>query len=302
MEPSLTFNQHRFLKQIADAGGEVPLSKLKPATKPVDRNPLVQLGLVVQSKQKRSVVVALTQHGREWLSLHPVPTKQTKPKPVKPPRAEFPTDAQRVFLIKLAFMPQDSPATGLAGLLKPNPRAELEELVRSTKQGRSAAFELTDAGWNWVAEHYHEPILGGAAQSALTQVLGRVHAFLHANGMRLSDFLRAKPVAKTLEHPTPAEDSHKPAQDLPNAIRSACLELANGHTKRRVRLADLRAALPGWEREQVDQALLDLSLSDPVNIVLGFIDDPTDTRPEDREAQFTTPSGKVRNILEWVGN
>lgn len=102
--------------------------------------------------------------------------------------------------------------------------------------------------------------------------------------------------------PQPAPEAAAPAEDkIKSSIRDAFLKLGDGQTKRRIRLADVRKALPpNMPREAVDKALMDLQTSNPPHLVLERIDDPTDVKPEDREAEFKTPSGNVRNIGYWI--
>jgi hypothetical protein len=65
-------------------------------------------------------------------------------------------------------------------------------------------------------------------------------------------------------------------------IRNICLSLGSGRTRTRVRLADLRAALPAISRAELDGVLLEMM--NRRELALFPIDNRRELRPEDEGA------------------
>jgi len=97
---------------------------------------------------------------------------------------------------------------------------------------------------------------------------------------------RNQPAVKAARAPVVAPQQAKQSSTngaaLGERIRRACLELAGGVSRRRVRLRELRAKLPDVSREQLDRELLGLQRAE--KLVLYRIDDPTDVAVEDERA------------------
>ena len=73
-----------------------------------------------------------------------------------------------------------------------------------------------------------------------------------------------------------------PSSDVESRFRSACLSISGGRINTRVRLADLRAALPDVTRDDLDKAIL--AMGDRGALVLYPIENPRELTYRDREA------------------
>ena len=140
---------------------------------------------------------------------------------------------------------------------------------------------LTDKGWAWAAEHLGATDLTQARVTVKTlqAVLLRLREHLAANDASLASFV-APAVASTPE--------------LSVRIRSTCLDLCQGATRKRVRLRELRERLADVPRERLDRELV--RLQDANALVLYRIDDPTDIAPEDERAALRV-AGAPHHIL-----
>jgi hypothetical protein len=92
----------------------------------------------------------------------------------------------------------------------------------------------------------------------------------------------------------PASLEAKPNIPLAERIRTTALEIAQGATRTRVRLRDLRARLPDVTRADLDRELLELQRRHV--LVLYRIDDPTDISREDESAAMIV-ADNPRHIL-----
>lgn len=171
-----------------------------------------------------------------------------------------------------------------AGLIETSKR-------RSPSTARPAIYlELTDRGWAWCSAHLGDPI-GQGSPALVAGVLSGTLALL-------ARFIERQPHTHSLGHLVlqagpPA--CAAPPEGLDAQIGAACLALAGGQPKVRIRLVHLRARLPAIAREVLDRALLDLE-RDGV-LVLYPLDDPREIGPDDRAAALYTPSGNARHIV-----
>lgn len=135
---------------------------------------------------------------------------------------------------------------------------------------------LSDVGWAWAQAHLDAPISlrSTASGSVLQALLGRLEAYLTLRGIALADVIRPTPVATA-----PSEGS---LETLTEQIGSAYFKLTGGHWNVRVRLADLRQALPAVPRTILDAALLDLARGE--RLALYPLDDPLEIGDADRAA------------------
>lgn len=67
----------------------------------------------------------------------------------------------------------------------------------------------------------------------------------------------------------------------------------------RVRLADLRAALPDIPRDRLDAALL--AMATRGGVALYPLENPVEIQPRDREAVLRTPTGHERHLVYLGG-
>jgi hypothetical protein len=81
--------------------------------------------------------------------------------------------------------------------------------------------------------------------------------------------------------------------DLEARVREACLNLAQGHTKQRIRLTDLRREVHA-PREVVDQALT--AMQNSGKLVLMRLDNPAELTQEDDAAALSI-AGNPRHLV-----
>ena len=291
----LTKQQHRFLKNLA-ASGTAPLKDLRPKLKPAEQSSLVEASLVTKEKPKKSFVFTLTAQGRAWISDHPE---------WSPPPKPFPKAGQRLFLLQLAFMGGVVAKKDLKSAPKGAEKTALltARLLEENKGAKGALlFTLTDSGWKWAEDHLADPVntagVKGAPAAVLQHVLVKVGTFLAAGNLHLADLIRTPVEQNPTQQDEQPHASHS-SENIEQAIEAACLRLGGGQTSRRLRLADLRPEILGWDRATQDRALLELSRSR--RLVLNEMEDPQEIQPSDREAELTTPSGAVRHLVYWTG-
>lgn len=160
----------------------------------------------------------------------------------------------------------------------------LEEagLLLIEKRGRANYLMPTAQTWVWAMENFavkFPPQTHGAVQplQCVLQTLGK---HLQAQNLSLQDFLQA-PAAET-------------AQDLPQRIRQAAMQLGEGATQVRVRLTVLRECLPEVSRKDMDKALLEMHLAG--QLVLMALDNPRSISAEDKQAAVML-AGAAKHIL-----
>jgi hypothetical protein len=137
-------------------------------------------------------------------------------------------------------------------------------LVAAEKRGRGLWLEATEKGWGWARENLDAalPERTTAGALVLQAWLTRLKAFLAAENLALADVLAPRAAAPDL--------------------RAAYLRLTGGRLDERVRLADLRAALPGVDRAALDAALTAAHGRD--GLFLSASDNPPELTVADREA------------------
>ena len=168
----------------------------------------------------------------------------------------------------------------------------IENEKRKSPSGRGTAMfiSLTDGGWGWLAGHldFDLKTTSTAGNAILQRLLGRLKAYIGTVGISLGELIlpSAAPTAVA-------------AVRLDDQIMGAYGKIANGRTNVRVRLSELRAALPTVPPGELDEALLGLESAGKAS--LYRLDNPTEVRPEDREAVLLTPSGEERHIVYLGG-
>ena len=325
----LSPEQHQLLLRLQAADGAAKLSALKTKLRVADRRELIDANLIEEGRAARSVMLTLTEKGRQVLAANPTgPPKPSRQTPLKPER-RFPFPAHRVFMYRLAFARVGHPIEGLSKALPAKQRKLLvdEKWVECRLVRRKLECELTDAGWQWVEGHLADGIGGNPAGDALGDVLARLQIFLTANDLRLVDLLRANPIvikgqsASESESSRPSEltaangnsasasSAHSdptgkiPPEKtapgmLPQAIQAACRKLAHSNVSRHVKLADLRPALSEWNRSAVDSALTEMALAGQIKLVP--MDDPREREPRDVAAAWFTPAGEARHLINLL--
>jgi hypothetical protein len=186
--------------------------------------------------------------------------------------------------------------------IKPDPQSparkklETNGLIEQVKQkppsGRGTALyvSLTDRGWGWLGSHLDSELKSRtpAGTEVLQRLLLRLKLFLDQKQLSLSDLISPSAI--------PGNDG---GNDVEDRLTMAYLALTNGQSNVRVRIADLRHHLSSISRVKFDQALLDMASSGKAS--LYRLDNPTEIRPEDRDAVLRTPSGEDRHIAYLGG-
>jgi hypothetical protein len=162
----------------------------------------------------------------------------------------------------------------------------LSRTAGKTKSGSRATFlDLTDTAWEW-ASHAREVELMSSklATPALQGLLRRLIPFLEQHDLALADLFRdgspyrdAAPAAPPAPTPAPGGD-----ESIDRRVEQACLSLAGGAKKSRVRLSALRNALPAVSRQQLDRALIEMQRDR--RLVLYREDNTPSLTPEDHAA------------------
>lgn len=172
-----------------------------------------------------------------------------------------------------------------AGLVK----AGLITLEKRPK-GRGKLMVLTDRTWSGALDLMTAELEAterrdkGTKKDLAFHLTARVHGFLKAREVAAVDFVRPQPAA--------AESSGDGGLD--RAVRDAYLGLTRGAFNRRVRLADLRAALPAVERGAVDDALVALMRAGVAHLMP--LDDPRERGPDD-DSHAVHVAGSARHIV-----
>jgi hypothetical protein len=166
-----------------------------------------------------------------------------------------------------------------------------EEKRKPASGGRSRPLyiTLTDRGWAWLSDHFEAELPPRAnAAETLRRLLARLKDYLDVKQLSLAEFL----------HPARAGGAGRPP-DLGHQVESAYYRLSGGRPNVRVRLANLRTALPDVPRDQLDAALLDMTTQGQA--ALYRLDNPLEIHDEDRRAMLRTPSGEERHIIYLGG-
>jgi hypothetical protein len=216
-----------------------------------------------------------------------------------------PTPKQSLFLWNMITAESDEVRSPQMSKAKPQLNATKERkplidhgFIEAEKRGRGSFLTLTDKAWAWAAENSDVELMksnSAIGAQALQGLLRRLLPFLADNDLPLASLfaVRSEPV---VDEAVPAEavpDESDPVSQggtsangasvsVHEQIEAACLALANGAKKTRVRLAALRHRLPKITRAALDEALL--ALSDEERIVLYREDNTPALTDEDHRA------------------
>lgn len=154
------------------------------------------------------------------------------------------------------------------------------------KSGVRADFlGLTDKAWEW-ASHAREVEISPspAARLALQGLLRRLIPFLEEHDLALADLFRdgRRVQDEACPVPTAGAAPAAPGDSIGARVEQACLSLAGGATKSRVRLSALRKALPAISRQQLDSTLIEMQREH--RLVLFREDNTPALTPEDHAA------------------
>jgi len=157
-------------------------------------------------------------------------------------------------------------------------------LIDEEKRERRAIYNtLSERGWTWVRENMKVGLPKRAQTGALLEALVvRLGAYMRASGTSLAELI------------VPEQVASGSSEELRTSIQQAYQQLSNGKWNVRVRLADLRAALPSIDRSALDNELLKMQREDL--LALYSNDDPLDVTEADRGAAIDI-AGEQRTLI-----
>jgi hypothetical protein len=203
-----------------------------------------------------------------------------------------PVPAQTFLVLSMLFgdTPAEREPTFKSAGLDPKLRKQLEfaRLIRVEKRGRASHLVLQDEAWEFVAEHLSSALPKTAkASKLLQQVLRRIKHLLQTGERSLADFVGGQSVVETR-----GAESAEP-REIDDEVRLACLALAHGETRKRVRLKDLRPRLT-IPRDALDRTLLAMQTAG--RLVLYKLDNPAEITTEDEQAALFI-AGQPRHLV-----
>jgi hypothetical protein len=216
-----------------------------------------------------------------------------------------PNPKQVLVLFRLLFTGQEPTVSQLKPRLTPKERKPLEKagLIEIRPPGRGGQVVLTEAGWDWASKNLDVPISDSArANETLIAVLAHLKAFLDARGIALGEMVRAgrSPTGATTAAREEPRSKTQPngTTDLVALVRAVCLRAANGHTRIRVRLSEVRKELSDVPRTALDETLLAMQQSG--DVVFFRLDDPRERLSAD-ERDALNIAGKPHHVLYLNG-
>jgi len=204
-----------------------------------------------------------------------------------------PAPAQTFLVLSMLFgdTPGEREPTFKSAGLDPKLRKQLEfeRLIRVEKRGRASHLVLQEEAWDFVTEHLGSELPKTAKASKLLQrVLQRVKQLLLTGEQSLADFVGSETNVETTR--VAERDDTKSVED---EVRSACLALANGETRKRVRLKDLRHRI-SIPRSELDRTLLAMQTAG--RLVLYKLDNPAEITQQDEQAALLI-AGQPRHLV-----
>jgi len=129
---------------------------------------------------------------------------------------------------------------------------------KSPRGARANFLDLTDKAWEWASHARDIELMSSKlAKPALEGLLRRLIPFLERHDLALADLFRES--ASAGDEPDAAlAPAPAAGVSLGARVEQACLSLAGGAKKSRVRLSALRNALPAVSRQQLDTTLIEL--------------------------------------------
>jgi hypothetical protein len=180
---------------------------------------------------------------------------------------------QKLILIELIFSGEEP----TMGFIKPVDRTPLLKggYIELEKRGRTQHILLTDRAWAWARDDLRQlELKKNKAERTVDLILRKLGAYLDDRQLTLVDLLKPRP---------PSEQ-----------IRRAYLAASGGALKTRVRLSDLRSALPQLERKVFDRALMELFETQQIS--LFPLDNPREIRSSDERDAFNL-SGIKQHVV-----
>ncbi len=220
------------------------------------------------------------------------------------PPIATPNPKQALVLFALLFTGDEPMATKLKPRLSAKERKPLEKagLIVLERRGRATHVVLTDAAWDWAGKNLDVPISAQArANETLAAVFVHLKAFLDGRGIQLAEIARAG-VGRANKASVPGKLDSKTRANHPTEVvarvREICLRAAGGRSAVRVRLAQVREALPDVTRAELDRTLLAMHRSGAA--VFFPLDNPQDRYPADESGALRI-AGTPHHVLYLDG-
>ena len=220
-----------------------------------------------------------------------------------------PNPRQVLYLLKLLVTDGGVPLGQIKPpLAKTAERNELEKngfIERSTerkktpKGGAATYVTVSDKGWSWANENLGAEIARSyEAATVLQQFLSQLKNYLDNNEINLAALFMPRISSETLPPSDTVVEAIQP-ENMEKLIRETYCQLSGGKWNSRVRLCDLRQALPTFSRPDVDNTLL--SMEDEKKLVLYNLDDPQEITAADTAAALEVVPGIERHIIYMKG-
>ena len=215
-----------------------------------------------------------------------------------------PNPKQVLYLWKLLVSDEEILSGQIKPMAKASERNELEknglielEKKKTPKGGFAKYVTLSENGWLWVAKNMDAEIAKSyEASMILHKVLCKLKDFLKVNkNTVLANLFTPKICSDNRPSDTVEE---RETGDIEQMIRDAYYQLAGGKWNFRVRLCDLRLALPSVPRSELDAKLL--SMQKEKKLAIYKLDDPSEITPEDDQAAIDI-LGTKRHIIYMEG-
>ena len=161
-------------------------------------------------------------------------------------------------------------------------------LGKSRAGARASFLDLTEKAWEWASHARNVELMSSKlATPALQSLLRRLIPFLEQHDLTLADIFRdgarvRDEASAVPDGPVAAGIEPEVAASIGARVEQACLSLAGGAKKSRVRLSALREALPAISRQQLDTVLIELQREH--RLVLYREDNTPALTPEDHAA------------------
>lgn len=217
------------------------------------------------------------------------------------PKQALPSPKQALLLWRLITAETEEERVPLQS--KTNPRLSVEErtqlvddeFIRLEKKPGKGGLHivLTDKAWVWAQTTLDVELMQSHSRvgaQALQGLLRKLLPFLQQNDLPLASLFASGQPLGTGANVEPRERADSPWSDreklvdasVPRQIEAACLSLAGGERKARVRLSELRRHLGTIARDVLDRALLELQ--DQRRLVLYRDDNMAALTDDDRDA------------------
>jgi hypothetical protein len=190
-------------------------------------------------------------------------------------------------------------------------KLERAGLLRLEPRRRTHYVSLAEGAWDWAVQELGGPLpKTPRAGKLLSRVLGKLQGFLIQHEHALAEFTGHQSASKDEAPSTNGSAARNDGSDdgsatddptdspaVEDEVRTACLALAHGATRQRVRLTDLRRRVTA-PREVLDTALT--TMQQKGKLVLYNIDNPAEITADD-EAAAIFIAGNPRYLVYLEG-